>query len=142
MALLIYSIIVTTASIGITIYLLWGFTKIKSLSSQPLTAAQPSLAIIIPVRNEEEDLEQALQSVCNINYDNYRIIVVNDRSTDRTAEILEKFPQQYPKLTVTTITGLPDGWLGKNNALYRAIKAVPKNGFYLLMQTYFTTPTL
>ncbi len=123
MALLIYSIIVTTACIGVTIYLLWGFTKIKSLSSQPLTATQPSLAIIIPVRNEEEDLEQALQSVCNINYDNYRIIVVNDRSTDRTAEILEKFPKKYPKVTVTTITGLPHGWLGKNNALYQGYKS-------------------
>lgn len=123
MALLIYSIIVTTACIGVSIYLLYGFTKIKQLSDQPLTAKQPSLAIIIPVRNEEEDLEQALQSVCNINYDNYRIIVVNDRSTDRTAEILEKFPKQYPRVTVTTITGLPHGWLGKNNALYQGYKS-------------------
>lgn len=122
MVLLIYSIISTITSIGIAIYLLWGFTKIKRLSKQPLTTVQPSLAIIIPVRNEVEDLEHALQSVCNINYDNYRIIVVNDRSTDRTPEILENFAKQYPKITVNTITELPHGWLGKNNALYQGYK--------------------
>jgi glycosyltransferase involved in cell wall biosynthesis len=44
---------------------------------------------------------------------------VNDRSTDSTAEILEEFASQYPQLTVTTITTLPNGWLGKNNALYQ-----------------------
>jgi len=79
----------------------------------------PSLSIIIPVRNEEEDLEKALQSVCHINYPNHRIIVINDRSTDRTAQILESFASRYPQLQVTTISTLPDGWLGKNNALYQ-----------------------
>jgi len=79
----------------------------------------PSLAIIIAVRNEEEDLANALQSVCNINYSNCRIMVVNDRSTDRTAAILQDFKMSYPQITVTTVTTLPDGWLGKNNALYQ-----------------------
>jgi len=79
----------------------------------------PPLAIIIAVRNEEEDLEKALQSVCHINYPNHRLIVVNDRSTDRTTDILKDFSLHYPKLQVTTIDTLPDGWLGKNNALYQ-----------------------
>jgi glycosyltransferase involved in cell wall biosynthesis len=121
--LLVYSIMATIACVSVMIYLLWGFSQIKRLSNQPLTATQPSLAIIIPVRNEEEDLEIALQSVCNINYDNYRIIVVNDRSTDHTPEILDNFAKRYPKITVTTITELPYGWLGKNNALYEGYKS-------------------
>jgi glycosyltransferase involved in cell wall biosynthesis len=122
MALLVYSIVVTITAVCVCGYLLWGFTRIKLLRDQPLTTVQPSLAIIIPVRNEEEDLENALQSVCNINYDNYRIIVMNDRSTDRTPQILENFAKQYPKVTVITITELPPGWLGKNNALYQGYK--------------------
>src|ERR1700754_4790938 len=114
-----YSIVVSFSWVGMIIYLLINLKKIEQVNKQPLIETEPSLAIIIAVRNEEDDLENALQSVCSINYNNYRIIVVNDRSTDRTADILQSFIVRYPKLTVTTVTTLPDGWLGKNNALYQ-----------------------
>jgi cellulose synthase/poly-beta-1,6-N-acetylglucosamine synthase-like glycosyltransferase len=123
MAFLCYSIFMTTWWILLVVYLLIKTRQIKSLSEQPITNDKPALAIMIAVRNEEEDLEKALLSVCNINYQNYRIIVVNDRSTDRTAKILEQFASRYPQLTVTTITTLPHGWLGKNNALYQGYLA-------------------
>ena len=119
----VYGIVAGVSCIITTCYLLINLKKVKQLQGQPIAHVQPSLAIIIPVRNEEADLEKALQSVCNINYDNYRIIVVNDRSTDSTPQILENFTKRYPKLTVTTITDLPDGWLGKNNALYQGYKS-------------------
>src|ERR1700759_5701705 len=110
-----YSVLITIDWIILIIYLLYNLRKIKYLKDQPLVSKEPSLAIIIAVRNEEEDVEKALQSVCNINYQNHRILVINDRSTDRTAEILSRF--NHPKLFVITIDSLPHGWLGKNNAL-------------------------
>jgi len=112
-----YSIFITIDWIILIVYLLYSLRKIKFLKDQPIVALEPSLAIIIAVRNEEEDVEKALQSVLNINYQNHRIIVVNDRSTDSTAEILSHF--NHPKLSFITIQNLPDGWLGKNNALYQ-----------------------
>lgn len=115
-----YSILISSITILSTIYLLVSYRGIELLDAQPLITEQPSLVIIIAVRNEEEDLANALQSVCNINYSNYRIMVMNDRSTDSTADILQGFTARYPKLMVTTITELPEGWLGKNNALYQA----------------------
>jgi len=110
-------LIICIITIGLNILLLVGYSRIRFLSAQPIIENEPSVAIIIPVRDEEEDLEQALQSVCNLNYNNYRIIVINDRSTDRTGEILEGFKTRYPKLTIVTVTALPEGWLGKNKAL-------------------------
>jgi glycosyltransferase involved in cell wall biosynthesis len=120
MILTIYSIIITILWTGLTAYLLIGLKQIKQLKNQPIITEQPAVAIIVAVRNEEEDLEKALQSLCNINYTNHRLIVVNDRSTDRTAEILASF--DHPKLSIITIDTLPDGWLGKNNALYQGYK--------------------
>ncbi|TSJ42959.1 glycosyltransferase [Mucilaginibacter corticis] len=120
MMLLVYAIIISVIWIGVIIYLSVGLSSIKQLKNQPLANNQPPLAIVVAVRNEEEDLEKALQSLCNINYTNHRLIVVNDRSTDRTAEILARF--DHPKLTIITIDTLPDGWLGKNNALYQGYK--------------------
>jgi glycosyltransferase involved in cell wall biosynthesis len=113
------SLAISLITIGLTIYLLVGLNKIQQLSAQPLLSEQPPVAVIIAVRNEEDDLEKALQSVLNLNYDNYRIVVVNDRSTDRTGEILQDFKTRHPQLDMVTINTLPDGWLGKNNALYQ-----------------------
>lgn len=113
------SIAISVITIGLNIYLLAGLSKIKRLDAQPLIGEQPRLDIVIAVRNEERDLEHALQSVCNIEYKDYRIVVVNDRSTDRTAEILQRFELQFPQIKVVTISNLPEGWLGKNNALYQ-----------------------
>jgi len=120
MILFWYGIVMCVGWIILLTYLLVNLAKIKQLKDQPIATTEPYLAIIIAVRNEEEDVEKALQSVCNINYQNHRIIVINDRSTDRTGEILSRF--NHPKLSVITIDNLPLGWLGKNNALYQGYK--------------------
>jgi cellulose synthase/poly-beta-1,6-N-acetylglucosamine synthase-like glycosyltransferase len=49
----------------------------------------PRVAIIVPARNEESSIEQALQRLLVLDYDNYEVIAINDRSTDRTGEIMD-----------------------------------------------------
>lgn len=117
--MLIYLLIMLAVWWGLAIYLIINTHKIGFLRDVRPQADEPSLNIIVAVRNEEADLEQALHSVCNINYGNYRVIVVNDRSTDRTPQILERLAAQYPQIIVENITSLPPHWLGKNHALYR-----------------------
>jgi len=104
-----------------TLYLLINSSRIKYLRSISVKQPAPAtpLAVIIAVRNEEADLPQALQSMCNLQYANYRLVVINDRSTDSTPEILARFENQYAHLTVIHIRELPKGWLGKNHALYK-----------------------
>jgi glycosyltransferase involved in cell wall biosynthesis len=81
--------------------------------NQPL----PSILIVIPARNEERNLEQALQSVLRLDYPGLEIVVVNDRSTDGTGDILKKLAKGDQRLTLLTIESLPEGWLGKTHAL-------------------------
>src|SRR5208283_3609830 len=53
----------------------------------PITpAGNPRVSIIVPARNEEEDIEQCLTSLLELDYDNYQVIAVDDRSTDRTGD--------------------------------------------------------
>jgi len=108
----------------ISIYLLICSRKIKYLNAvEPRLAHEPSLAIVIAVRNEENDLAEALETMCELDYKNYRLIVVDDRSTDSTPVILSQFVKKYPNLTIIRIDELPPGWLGKNHALYRGYMA-------------------
>src|SRR5580700_5081821 len=57
----------------------------------PVAAAgNPRVSIIVPARNEEETIERALRSLLALDYDNYEVIAVNDRSTDSTGEIMDR----------------------------------------------------
>lgn len=99
--------------------------KIKFLLEMPVASQlpEPWVDIIIPVRNEEANLAAALASVCQLNYSNYRILVINDRSTDRTPAILAAFARQDARVTVIQVAELPPHWLGKNHALYQGYLA-------------------
>ena len=94
-----------------------AFTVLASVSvreEDPL----PPVSVVIPARNEERNLEQALQSVLALDYPDLEIIVVNDRSTDDTGAILEKMAERDTRLAVVTIDDLPTGWIGKPHALH------------------------
>ena len=82
----------------------------------------PSLSVIIPACNEEESIRQSISQLLDQDYPDFEVIVVNDRSTDRTGVVVEELKIKYPQLQVITITELPPKWLGKNHAIYQGVK--------------------
>lgn len=82
----------------------------------------PQISAIIPARNEETTIEAAVRSLAP-QVEIAEIIVVNDHSTDRTGEILERLAREIPKLKVLSTEGPPDGWVGKNNAVWIGTQA-------------------
>jgi glycosyltransferase involved in cell wall biosynthesis len=55
----------------------------------PTPASEPRISIIVPARNEEQDIRATLEGLLALDYSNYEVIAVNDRSTDRTGQIME-----------------------------------------------------
>lgn len=81
--------------------------------------AAPLVSIIVPACNEADTIVPALTTLLAQDYPAYEIIVVNDRSTDETGNILRRMQGEHPGLVVLDIEHLPLGWLGKHNALHR-----------------------
>jgi len=96
-------------------------------------SGNPRVSIIVPARNEEETVEQSLVTLLNLDYSNYEIIAVNDRSTDRTGAIMEKVaasPAARGRLHLIHHLQLPAGWMGKTHAMWTA--ANQSSGDWLL----------
>ncbi|MCI0354621.1 MAG: glycosyltransferase [Acidobacteria bacterium] len=80
----------------------------------------PLVSIIVAGRDEELRAEAALSTLLGLDYPNCEIIAVNDRSRDRTGEIMDQLAAREARLRVLHISELPSGWLGKTHALWRA----------------------
>jgi glycosyltransferase involved in cell wall biosynthesis len=86
-------------------------------------SAGPRVSIIVPARNEEKDIELSLLRLLELDYENFEVIAVNDRSTDRTGEIMEEVASRATarrRLQVIHHRELPSGWLGKTHAMWTA----------------------
>lgn len=108
----------------------------------------PRVTIIVPARNEEDHIRETLTRLLALDYSNYEIIAVNDRSTDATGQIMDEVasligpsdhraigpsePRSHDetitrssdpaRLQVIHIADLPPGWLGKTHAMWTAAR--------------------
>lgn len=98
-----------------------GNRSIANLQDIPPLAGPgaPKISVVIAACNEQSGIERALTSVLRQDYPDYEVIVVNDRSTDGTGEILERLASASSRLRVISVRQLPPGWLGKNHALHQ-----------------------
>ena len=106
--------------------------KLRSLSALELDrpAEWPRVSVLVPAKNEEDTLFAAVQSLLQVDYPNLEIILINDRSTDRTGEVAERLAQLNPRIKRIDIDQLPEGWLGKVHALQQGVRA--SSGEWLL----------
>ena len=87
----------------------------------PAITPMPPLTIVVPARNEAAGLEPAIRSLLRLNYPDFQIIAINDRSTDETGELLERVSdssESRGRLRVIHVHRLPEGWLGKTHAMW------------------------
>lgn len=123
---------------GITADYTRGVRKGRTLNTQPpypTDAPVPALSVVMAACNEEEKLPTAFRSLLAQEYPgDFEILAINDRSTDRTPQILEAFAQEAKtsgkRVVLLHIRDLPAGWLGKNHAQYQG--AMQAQGDWLL----------
>jgi glycosyltransferase involved in cell wall biosynthesis len=112
----------------------------------PTSTGEPRVTIIVPARNEERDIRATLESLLALDYSNYEVIAVNDRSTDATGRRMDEVAASFcgadtsvrgpaavvpeagadksvrPTLRVIHVATLPPGWMGKTHAMWTAGK--------------------
>ncbi len=92
--------------------------------------ANEKVSVLIPARDEQEKLPALLESLQDQKYLNIEVIVYDDQSVDKTAEIIIKTSKKDNRFKYLKGDDLPDGWLGKNHACHKLAQAA--QGEYLL----------
>jgi len=126
---LIFAAVVLLLVLTLALEMSRGLT-LRRLESADHVSMLPRVSIVVAARNEERNIEEGVRSLLAQSGVEFELLIVNDRSTDRTAEILQRVSFEDMRLRVITVSELPSGWLGKNNALHKA--AQEATGDFLL----------
>jgi chlorobactene glucosyltransferase len=109
-----------------------AFADFRRSANTTMACPTPSVSVLIPARNEERNIGPCLNSGLQQDFPVTDITVVDDGSTDSTAEIVEEIQRRDHIIQLVRIRELPPGWIGKNYALHRGAQT-SKSDYLLLL---------
>jgi chlorobactene glucosyltransferase len=80
------------------------------------------VSVLVPARNEARNIRRCLRSLLAQDYPLLEVLVLDDNSSDRTAEIVAEMAREEPRLRLVRGQALPQGWMGKNYACHQLVQ--------------------
>jgi chlorobactene glucosyltransferase len=115
-------------------------------ASLPPDTPAPLISVIVPARNEERNIRRCLEALLSQEYPRYEVIVVDDRSTDATPQILDQIQEQHgeksPPLKIVHGEDLPEGWAGKPHTLHQGVQVAEGDWYCFIDADTFARPDL
>jgi chlorobactene glucosyltransferase len=126
-------------AISITLFFIvlrFTVTVFNFISNPKLTRVNRQYAnlvsILIPARDEEDNILILLESIYKQDYKNYEVIIYDDESSDGTYAVCSAFASHHSNFDVIKGKRLPEGWTGKNYACYQLAKQA-KGDYFLFL---------
>lgn len=106
----------STAAVALTAHTLVNLRDLRVPEDDPPTVDE-RVSVLLPVRDEEDQVGACLEAVTEqVSVPHLEILVLDDGSSDRTADIVREVAQRDPRVRLLTGVPLPAGWLGKPHA--------------------------
>jgi glycosyltransferase involved in cell wall biosynthesis len=124
-------VIITLTALMFAVFSTWSYfliytiisfkrlPKLESINRQAVKDEFPKVSVILPARNEEKYIAKCLDSLLKQSYPNFEIVAINDSSSDRTDEIIQKYRMKSSKVVAINAGPKPEEWIGKNWACYQ-----------------------
>ncbi len=126
---ILFGVLLFTHLILLTVIVYNYFTAPKIYGQNSVLNHELKISILIPARNEENNIENCLSNIFKSTYKNYEVKVLDDFSTDSTQDKIKAFQNTHKNLELINSKELPNGWTGKNWACYQL--AAKAQGEYL-----------
>ncbi|MBM3118154.1 MAG: glycosyltransferase [Chloroflexi bacterium] len=128
---MLYQIIVAVCLIFFTTNIILNLRALKRPDRNArIPEPAPLVSVLVPARNEENKIKTCLKSLQLQDYPNFEILVLDDNSTDRTAEVVSQFAARDDRIQLIKGANLPEEWAGKPFACYQLAERA--NGSWLL----------
>ncbi len=117
---MIYQIIIAAV---LVVFLINLILNLRSLQTPDKNAKVPKpaplISVLVPARDEENNIRTCVESLMNQDYPNYEILVLDDNSTDNTAAIVKELAAKDGRVKLYIGEPLPEDWAGKPYACYQ-----------------------
>jgi chlorobactene glucosyltransferase len=134
MFILYYQYFILFALALITINFIINNILFKNINNfklpREVLVSPPLVSVLIPARNEESNIRRILNSMIKQDYPNLEILVLDDNSTDATAQIVEKIMEKDSRIKLIKGAPLPAGWKGKCFACHQLSK-IAKGSYFV-----------
>ncbi|AFZ70535.1 glycosyl transferase [Caldisphaera lagunensis DSM 15908] len=134
--MIIFQGILSILLIGIIIITLLGIRSLnRSMKSfrEFNGVGKRGVTVVMAARNEQNKIGKTLESLVKVDDKLEKIIVVNDRSTDNTREIIKKYMEIDKRIELLDIDKVPKSWVAKSYALYNGVKRAKYNNALLFL---------
>jgi len=98
---------------------LFNFFTAPRIARAPKLKSTPKVSVLIPARNEEQNISKCLEGLLKQDYPNFEIIVLNDHSEDNTLQVIQEHQKRDNRIKSINGKDLPPGWTGKNWACHQ-----------------------
>jgi len=117
---MLYQILI---SAGLALFMINLVLNLRSLRKPLISAGVPQpaphISVLIPARDEADNIGACLRSLQRQDYPNFEVLVLDDSSEDDTAVIVSRMAAADPRIKLITGEPLPDDWAGKPFACYQ-----------------------
>jgi chlorobactene glucosyltransferase len=128
---MLYQVIIL---VGLAAFLVNLLLNLKSLKTPDVNSKVPQpaplISVLIPARDEKDNIRTCLESLQKQDYPNFEILVLDDNSTDDTADIVTELASRDSRIRLLRGQPLPEDWAGKPFACYQL--AQEAKGLWLL----------
>lgn len=119
--LAVISLVFAVIPCGMFFLNLFFYRRLQSMSDSGQIAeanARSRVSVLVPARNEEKNIRPMLESVLANRGVDFEVVVLDDHSTDRTADIVREFATRDARVRLKDAPALPPGWCGKQHACH------------------------
>jgi cellulose synthase/poly-beta-1,6-N-acetylglucosamine synthase-like glycosyltransferase len=129
---MVFAILISILYFLLLMYYLIGWNRVK-IFSETNESYEKTISIIVPARNEENNISTTLRQIIEQDYPNhlYEVIIIDDSSDDETISLAEKEILKHSKKPEIRLIKLADGKAGKKQAIEEGVKS--SRGDYIIV---------